>query len=121
MKGMAAKMDELFMDDGPWMDDDSCDGCRLDFYDAIDHLVRDAKYMEAKVVFLRYCLSQRLPGHAGEMLRQDIFSDLHGGYYELPAYQMYIDAYHGGKDPFDEDSYVKRLWKLSRGEEAVDC
>ena len=131
MKGMVAKMDELFMDDGPWTDEgpcmdegpwrdeEFCDGCEYDFYETIDQLVRDVKRMKARVVYLRYCLSQHLPEH-GEMLRWDIFSDLNFGYWGLPAYQMYIDAYHGGQDPFDEDSYVKHLWKLSRGKETVN-
>ena len=96
-----------------------CDNCVTDFYELTDILVKDIQFLEAKVVYLRYALSQRLPERRGEMLMCDIFSDLAGGYWDNPAYQRYMEEYYDGLDPMDNEEHCRLLKRIARGEEAV--
>lgn len=100
-------------------DFNDCDCCYcLDkFYDLTDGLIKDIQHLEKTVVSLRYSLSKLLPDHNGLMLRCDILSELAGRYYENPAYQQFIEAYHDGVDPLECDSYSKQLLKLAHFEE----
>jgi len=100
-------------------DDFFCDKCAFDFYDLIERLVEGIQHLELKVVYLRYLLSKYLPEWDGEMLRDDIFRDLTGGFWDQPAYQKYLSAYHGGLDPLDSETHNDLMKKLSRGQECV--
>jgi len=98
---------------------DCCDNCVTKFYDLTDYLIKDIQFLEAKVVYLRFLLSQHLPEHKGEMLRCDIFHDLAGGYWGYPAYQRYMEYYCEGHDPMDCKEHSELMLKISRGEESV--
>jgi len=106
------------MIDCEW-NDDYCDKCEMDYYDIIDHLIKDIQHLEAKVVYLRYLLSGFLPKHDRDMLRCDIFHDLARAFWELPAYRRYVSKYCDGHDPIDDDSYVALLTRISTGEEST--
>jgi len=100
-------------------DDFHCDLCAMDFYDLIEKLISDIQLLEPKTVYLRYLLSKHLPQWDGEMLRSDIFNDLAGRYWDLPAYKKYMSDYCGGIDPFDLDEYNDLMWCISRGRAIV--
>ena len=98
---------------------DFCDNCGMDFYRLVDCLIKDVQHLESKVVYLRYSLSRLLPEYDGKMLRDEIFSDLSGSYYDQSAYRQYVSEYCDGQDPLDTSDYCERLMRISRGEELV--
>ena len=106
------------MRDCEW-DDYCCDKCAFDFYVLVERFVEGIQHLELKVVYLRYLLSKYLPELDGEMLRDDIFRDLTGGFWAQPAYQKYLSAYHGGLDPLDSETHNDLMKKLARGQECV--
>jgi len=97
-----------------------CEKCEYDFYQLIDWLIRDIQQLELKTVYLRYLLSRSLPAQDGITLKQEIFSNLSGRYYEQPGYQQYVSNYCGGRDPMDCTNFHEHMMKLSRGEEIFD-
>jgi len=99
---------------------DCCDHCVEDFYNLTELLIKDIHHLEAKIVYLRYTLSQYLPVFDGEMLRSDIFSDLSGWYWDHPAYREYIDEYNYGQDPMDDAEQTRLKLRISRGEKSVN-
>jgi hypothetical protein len=100
-------------------DDDYYNKCEMNFYEIIEHLIKDIQHLEAKVVYLRYLLSGFLPKHDREMLMCDIFHDLASACWEHPAYRRYVLEYCDGHDPMGDDSYVALLTRLSTGEESA--
>jgi hypothetical protein len=101
-------------------DDDHCARHAMRFYDLIDHLIMDIQFLESKVVYLRYLLSTFLPIGDGEMLRDDIFRDLVGDYWDQAAYQEYMKEYYGGIDPMDSVEHNDFMMKLSKGEASAN-
>ena len=97
-----------------------CDRCETDFHSLIERCVRDIQFLQSKVVFLRYSLCQHLENHEGDMLKSEIFSDLAGTYYDLPAYQRFVFNDCCGIDPMECNSYLELLSKLSIGVAVVD-
>jgi len=97
-----------------------CDNCVEDAYQVIDHLVKDILLLISEVVRLRYSLSWHLPEHVGETIRSEIASDLHGDYYNYPAYQRFVSEYCGGDDPLESKGFCNHLAKLSNGEKSTD-
>ena len=97
-----------------------CSNCVEDFYNLTDLLINEIQHLEAKIVFLRYTLSKHLPAYDGEMLRCDIFSDLSRRFWDHSAYREYMDEYNFGQDPMDEAKQVRRMIRISRGEESVN-
>ena len=93
---------------------DDCDRCEMDFHALIERCIRDVQFLQSKVVCLRHSLSQYLQNHEGDMLRCEIFSDLAGTYYDLPAYQRFVSTDCGGIDPMERNSYLEFLLKLQR-------
>jgi hypothetical protein len=92
----------------------------MDFHNLIERCIEDIQFLESKVVYLRYALSQYLQNHEGDMLRCEIFSGLAGTYYDQPAYQRFVSTHCGGTDPMECNSYIEFLSKLSKGIAAVD-
>jgi hypothetical protein len=91
-----------------------------DSFQLIGHLVNDIQLLASEVVRLRYSLSWFLPKHTGEMVRGECCSDLHGSYYDYPAYQNFIAEYYDGDDPLESESFRKHMAKLSKGEISTD-
>jgi hypothetical protein len=83
-------------------------------------LVADIQRLQSKVVCLRYSLSWHLEKHAGEMLRVEILSDLHGAYDDLHAYRRFVSVCCGGHDPLDSGSHAGHLLELSKGGGCID-
>jgi hypothetical protein len=97
-----------------------CEDCEAESFRLVDHLVFDIQHLASEVVRLRYLLSWHLPNDIGRTIRGEIFSDLHGSYYDYTAYQGFISRYFQGQDPFEGDRYCNHLMKLSMGEESSE-
>ena len=97
-----------------------CEDCEAGTFRLIDHLVSDIQHLASEVVRLRYMLSWHLAKDVGETIRGEIVSDLHGSYYDYPAYQGYLSRYFQGHDPFESDRYCNHLRMLSMGEESSE-
>lgn len=99
---------------------DYCEKSDLDSLQLIDQLIKDIQLLSSEVVRLRYSLSYFVPKHDGEMIRCEILSDLHGSYYDYPAYRHFVSDYCDGYDPFDNEGYCAHMAKLSKGEDSSD-
>jgi len=99
--------------------DDCCNNCVTDSFQLIDHLIRDIQLLSSEVVRLRYSLSWFLPKHTGEMIRCECRSDLHGAYYDYPAYQSFVSIYCDGHDPLESEAFCDHLARLSKGEKST--
>jgi len=97
-----------------------CEDCETESFRLVDHLVCDIQHLASEVVRLRYLLSWHIPKDVGETIRGEIVSDLHGSYYDYPAYQSFISRYFDGQDPFESDRYCNHLSKISKGEESSE-
>ena len=97
-----------------------CDNCVEDSYELIDNLVKDIQLLASEVVRLRYSLSWHLPKHTGEMVRCEIFSDLHDTYYHFPIYEDFTAAYYDGDDPLQSKKFCNHLARLANGEKSTD-
>jgi hypothetical protein len=97
---------------------DYCEKCETGSFQLINHLIKEIQLLSSEVVRLRYSLSWFLPKHDGEMIRCEIVSDLHGSYYDYPAYQNFVSDYCDGDDPFESEVYCNHMAKLSNGEES---
>ena len=90
---------------------DECDEREDDFTELIGLLFRDLQKLELRIVRLRYLLSGYLPEHDGKMPREEIFSDLAGGYCDCPAYRRYVSGHCGRREPMECAAYVERMKK----------
>jgi len=102
------------------MTDDYCDSCVMDSFQLINHLIKDIQLLSSEVVRLRYSLSWFLPEYDGEMIRCEIVRDLHGSYYDYPAYQHFVSEHCDGHDPLESEGFCNHMAKLSNGEESSD-
>jgi len=96
-----------------------CDNCIVDFYNLIDIMIKDIQFLQAKAVYLRLLLSRTLPEYDGWLLRNDIFTDLAGCYWDNPAYKRFMEEFHSGLDPMDDEGHYKHITRIRHGEESV--
>jgi len=108
------------MSDNEMLVDYDCEDCEAESFRLVDQLVYDIQHLASEVVRLRYLLSWHIPDDVGRTIRGEIVSDLHGSYYDYPAYQSFISRYFDGQDPFESDRYCNHLEKLSNGEESSE-
>jgi hypothetical protein len=86
-----------------------------DFCWLVDRMVGDIRFLEEKIVRIRYKLSWHLEEPHGEFLRCDILSNLAGRYYDDPAYQIYMKLLYDNHDPMESKKRGRRIRKLARG------
>ena len=94
---------------------DCCTKCEAETNQLISQLIGDIQLLASEAVLLRYAISWTLPKDEGEVLRGEILSDLHGSYYDSPAYQRFMAMYYDGNDPMDDKAFCDHLIKLSKG------
>ena len=108
------------MSDNEMLIDYDCEDCEAASFRLVDHLIFDIQHLASEVVRLRYLLSWHLPDDVGRTIRGEIVSDLHGSYYDYPAYQRFISRYFDGQDPFESDRYCNHWKKISKGVESSE-
>jgi bacterioferritin (cytochrome b1) len=65
-------------------------------------------------------LSRYLPKEEGNTIRTEMFSDLHGSYYDYPTYKKYISTCCNDIDPMNSDAFVKHMQKISKGKKSLE-
>jgi len=98
--------------------DEYCAACEMESFNLIEHLIFDIQHLSSEVVRLRYMLSRYLPKEEGDTIRSEIFSDLHGSYYDYPAYKTYIANCCNDIDPVNSEAFVKHMQKISKGKKS---
>jgi len=98
--------------------DEYCAACELDSFNLIEHLVFDIQHLSSEVVRLRYMLSQYLPKEEGDTIKSEIFSDLHGSYYDYPAFKKYILICCNDIDPMNSKAFETHMKKISMGKKS---
>ena len=107
---------EVQEDSGVYADCE-CDDCAdiADFLDLTDAMVNQIKELQAEVVRWRQALTKYLPPEWADGLRQDIFDNLSCPFTDYAAYNLYLDRYHNGQDPLNNEEHAALMHRLKNG------